>query len=82
MSLLVASHQKVDTTVSWGHPVILVRWLICVPVCECAEGKEQRPCRVCSLGMRIIDICTFIFFVFQVLTSPTFSFKGKPDPGN
>lgn len=66
-----------------GHPVILVRRPICMPVCEQAEGNEKRPCHVCSLGMRIIDSCPFFFFFgFQVLTSPTFSFKGEPDPGN
>lgn len=41
MSLLVASHQKVDTTVSWGHPVILVRRPICVTVCDVQRGTTR-----------------------------------------
>lgn len=62
MSLLVASHQKVDTAVSWGHPVMLVR--VCVCLCVSVwRGKSRDH----ALRMSIIDICTCV--------TPPLSFK-------
>lgn len=72
MSPLIATHQKVDTTVSSGLPGVLVRegvclWL-CVHECLCVRRRDGQ-FYLCSVGMRI-DVYTFCCLPNSHLSHP------------
>lgn len=60
MSLLVATHQKVDTTVSAGLPAVLVRCgYMYVPVCV-QRGKRWTVTVRYSFGITMTEACAFV----------------------